>query len=282
MGSMIKTVGKVIIAVFVILVVLFAGFLISLSVIGSSAADNPHSVFMYELTLSTAQPMSNVSILIPVPGYYDQHAKANLTIVNTSDLHFTDFDTASISASIEKIRGVSMMQLSATEILPLYKNRIQPIMIMPGEEEDLPPPPTHIYSHSYSEETPDNVPMTLHLYKETDHVIDTKNPFDNEPLLMPVMIVEKLDPAAQPFYGEYHIGSVSDAYVVEIPVYASYDTSDENIFRISARMTGMNQWWVLGWQSNSYSETLNAEITGNNDGWIMLEGLVLTGDGVYK
>jgi hypothetical protein len=272
---------KIIIAVFIIVVLLLAGLMIFFVVLDFSASDSTRLNYMYELTMSTEKPMTNATILIPVPGYYDKQRGANITIINTSNLNFNNFDTVNISCTIENINGIPMMKISANQILPLYKNYIEPVMIMPGQDEKNLPQPTHVYSHSYSEETPEIIQMTLNLYSETDHIIDTKNPFDKEPLFIPYRIIEKVNSTSELFYRDFYISSRSDAYLVEIPVYLSYDTPDDNTLCISTKMTGINEWWVFGWQRNQYSERFNAEITGKNDGWNMYEGILLTGDGVY-
>jgi hypothetical protein len=44
---------------------------------------------------------------------------------------------------------------------------------------------------------------------------------------------------------------------------------------------GSNAIWRGGWQSNTYSDTVALEITGDKQGWIKGNGILFTAEGVY-
>ncbi|MCC7556619.1 MAG: hypothetical protein KO254_11025, partial [Methanoculleus marisnigri] len=90
-----------------------------------------------------------------------------MTPVNLSRASLSNFDRDNISVRIEDVGGVPMLNISAERIDPVYKNRIEPIAIMPGQNESELPEPTHIYSNKYSEDTPVLVEMELHMF-DTD------------------------------------------------------------------------------------------------------------------
>jgi len=73
----------------------------------------------------------------------------------------------------------------------------------------------------------------------------------------------------------------SSGYVVEVPFILSFDAGDENVLTISADFLGTNQWWILGWQSNSYSERVGHEFRGPCNGTYPVKGILITGKGVY-
>lgn len=282
MGNLLKILRKVLIAMVILVVLLFVSIAVFIGFLGQSAAENSESVYIYELKLSTTGPLENAALLIPVPSYYNPDSGTNETVLNMSLVGFTHFDSDNISARIEKVNGVPMLNISADRIDPLYKNRIEPIAIMPGENESDLPQPTHIYSDRYSEETPVLVEMELHMYNnDPGHEIATRMPIGNEPLFMPYRIVSTFSSSGG-FMGEgYYVSPGSSGFVVEVPFILSYDADDENVLTISSEFQGINQWWVLGWRSNSYRERVRHEFIGECSDTYPVKGVLITGEGVY-
>jgi len=239
-------------------------------------------MYLYDLTLSTSGPIEDVVLLIPVPCFYNSDSGNNETIINISHLSFSNIDQDNISITIETVNGVPMLNISAESITPLYKNRIEPIMIMPGENVSELPQPTHIYSDSYSEETPVLVRMEIHLFDNNPgHEIDTRMPIGKEPLLMPYGFLRNLSSTEDGFYEGYYLSRGTTGYLVKVPFILTYHSDDENVLSISSEFQGINQWFILGWQSNSYHERISHEFTGEGNGTYLVTGLLATGDGVY-
>lgn len=280
MASALRIIGYLIIAAFLALLVLF-GVLFGLFTFTSSQSE-VRSLYQYDLYLSTEQPLYNATLLIPAPVYYDETRGANVTVLNIPEMNFEEFEPGEIDITLEEIDGIPMLKIYAAEIRPIYKNHIEPIMILPGQDEEKLPEPTSIYSDTYSAETPDLVDRSAHLYMKADTLIDTKDPLGKEPLFEPYIVMEQLESDTDTLYGEYYIASGTSGFLVEIPVFASYTTADNNTVVISSEFTGINQWWILGWQSNSYRERFTAELTGCQDGRQHYEAVIVTGDGVYR
>ena len=247
-----------------------------------SFSESAQSLYLYELTLSTSGPLEDAVLLIPIPCFYNSDSGNNETIINISQLSFSNINRDNISVTIETVNGVPMLNISADEITPLYKNRIEPIMIMPGENVSELPQPTHIYSDRYSEETPSPVRMEIHLFDSSpDHKIDTRMPFGKEPLVMPYRLLRNLSSTEDGFYEGYYLSRGSAGYLVEVPFILTYHSDEENVLTISSELQGINQWWILGWQSNSYHERISHEFAGEGNGTYLVTGLLATGDGVY-
>jgi hypothetical protein len=282
MASLPDILKKIILAILILVVVLVAVFVSILGYFSLTAPQSAHSAYTYELTLSTTGPLENATLLVPVPSYYNAESGKNETVVDLSRTSFTNFDRDTISVQIEEVNGVPMLKISADRISPVYKNRITPIPIMPGQNESELPQPTHIYSYRYSEETPELVGMEMHMYDTSvDHEIDTKTPVGKEPLFMPYRITDDITPSSGTRHAGYYVSEGSTGYVFETPFILSYTADDDNVLTISSEFQGINQWWVLGWQSNSYRERMRHEFQGGCDGTYQVTGVLITGDGVY-
>jgi hypothetical protein len=277
MGNILR---NVLIAAGILAAILFILIILTAAILGQSASESFASVYHYELQISTSGPIEDAVLLIPIPSRYDPDLRANVTPIDISRASFSNFDN-NISARIEHVDGVPMLNISADRIDPIYKNRIEPIPIMPGQNESELPKPTHVYSDRYSEETPVLVEMELTMpATESGHEIETRRPIGNEPLFMPYRVVSTLNTSGGPIDG-YYVSPGSSGYVVEVPFIFSFDAEDENVLTISADFLGTNQWWILGWQSNSYHESVRHEFTGPCNGTYPVRGTLVTGEGVY-
>lgn len=282
MGTLPDILKTIILAILILVVILVAVFVSILGYFSLTASDNSQSVYIYELKLSTTGPLDDATLLIPIPSSYNAESGKNETAINISRTSFTNFDRENISVQIEEVDGVPMLNISADRISPLYKNRITPIPIMPGQDESELPQPTHIYSDRYSEETPELVGMEMRMYDTSvDHEIDTKTPAGKEPLFMPYRITDDITPSSGTRHAGYYVSEGSTGYVFETPFILSYTADDDNVLTISSEFQGINQWWVLGWQSNSYRERMRHEFQGGCDGTYQVTGVLITGDGVY-
>lgn len=273
---------KIILAIIILIIVLVAAFALILGYFSMSAPQSAHSAYNYELTLSTTGPLENATLLIPIPSYYSAESGKNETVINISRIGFENFDRENISVQVDEVNGVPMLNISADLISPLYKNRITPVPISPGQNESELPRPTQIYSDQYSEETPLLVEMDIHMYDSSvGHEIDTKTPVGNEPLFMPYKITGNISGSDGAMYGDYYVGRGSSGYLFETPFVLSYTADDGNVLTVSSEFQGINQWWTGGWQSNSYHERIRHEFPGECNGTYQVEGVLITGEGVY-
>ena len=272
---------KAVVAAGVLAVILFVCIALLAAILGQSASESFRSSWSYDLQVSTSGPLDDAVLLIPIPSRYDPETGTNVTPLDLSRASFSHFDRDKISVTIEHVDGIPMLKISADRIDPVYKNRITPIPIAPGQNESELPKPTQIYSNRYSEETPVLVEMELHVPGTSpEHEIDTRTPIGTEPLLTPYRIVGNLSGSGGPTDG-YYVSPGSSGYIIEVPFILSFDAADGNVLTISAEFLGVNQWWVLGWQSNSYHEMVRHEFTGSCNGTYPARGILVTGEGVY-
>lgn len=110
----------------------------------------------------------------------------------------------------------------------------------------------------------------------SDQTIDTMNPLSNEMVLMPKYNLTHNVNAS----GAY--SRTSEQFDYESRVYASYETSSNANTSISIYMTGHNEWWIGGWQYNSYWENMEIKLSGSQDGWTTVNGQLVTGEGTYE
>ena len=124
--------------------------------------------------------------------------------------------------------------------------------------------------------------MKIHLYEsDVGHTINTRMPFGTEPLFMPYRILENFSNPEDGMYEGYYVRGKASASLFEVPFILSYTCDDDNVLTISTEFLGANEWWVGGWQGNSYRERISHEFTGNTDGVYWVKGILVMGEGVY-
>jgi len=283
MGNLLDDSGRINLAIIVLIIILVMFSVIIIGFFSITASESAQSVYIYELKFSTSEPIEDVVLLIPVPSYYNPDSGHNETVINMSRISFNNVDRSEgISAKIEDVDGIPMLNISADRINPIYKNQIEPIAIMPGQNESELPRPTHIYSDRYSEETPLLIAMELHMYdNDAGHEIDTRMPIGKEPLFMPYRIIENFSGADGGMYEDYYLSEGASGSFIEVPFILSYTADDANVLTVSTEFQGINQWWMGGWQSNSYRERIYHAFTGESNGTYWVKGLLTAGDGVY-
>ena len=269
----------VLVAGVILAALLFVFMALVMGSLDRSATESFQSSYRYELKVSTSGPIEDAVLLLPLPSRYNPDSGTNVTPVNLSRASLSNFDRDNISVRIEDVGGVPMLNISAERIDPVYKNRIEPIAIVPGQNESELPEPTHIYSNKYSEDTPVLVEMELHMF-DTDpgHEIETRTPVGAEPLFMPYRVVGTVSRSDDEYY---YLGPGASGYIIEVPVILSFDAAEGNVLTITSEFHGRNEWWVLGWQYNTYFERISHEFRGPCNGTYPVRGVLVTGEGVY-
>lgn len=124
--------------------------------------------------------------------------------------------------------------------------------------------------------SPGRIPRTVEFgaREMTGRMIDTRDPIGSAPLLYPKGPLNATTPGPVPATGRN--------YAYTSPAYVDY-TSDEPVeIEISASVTGINEWWDLGWwSSNLYSDRITVRCTGGEKGWVTAQCLLRTGIGQY-
>jgi len=100
----------------------------------------------------------------------------------------------------------------------------------------------------------------------SNQTIDSINPLGNEMVLMPKYNLTR-DVNARGAYSR-----TSEQFDYDSKMYAYYDTSSNANVSISIYLNGRNEWWIGGWQYNSYWETMEVMLSGSQDGWTTVSG----------
>jgi len=240
--------------------------------------DSLMSNYEYDITITSNSSLQNVTLYLPVP-VFENKSEVGLEIVN-GDYYNKPSDW---NLSLEDTEYGLMLKIEAGEIQPVYHSL--PVAVPepePGsddienetyEEEQI------VESHEYSEETPVLVSFDFGTSVEADHVINTKYPAGNEPVLLPKNNLRESEEGSTVPLPE-HINPKYFDY--ESLVYARYDSSPDSDVQIFIEMEGRNEWWIYGWQYNEYIDRISIQLTGPQEGWVQAEGKLTTGDGVYR
>lgn len=110
----------------------------------------------------------------------------------------------------------------------------------------------------------------------SNQTIDTMNPLGNEMVLMPKYNLTHNVNAS----GTY--SRTSEQLDYESRIYAYYETSSDVNVSISIYLNGRNEWWIGGWQYNSYWETMETMLSDSQNGWTTVNGQLVTGEGTYE
>jgi hypothetical protein len=223
--------------------------------------------YRYDVSLTTDAALRNVTLNIPLPVHNDTSAIGN--ILSRSEGYGVPDDW---NLSVTMVDGTPMLVVAAAEILPRYAPR--PISVTAGEEPAE--AATITYSSAYSDATPILLPYSFgatvdggSTYYTADldaGPIDTRHPLDTEPVLSPK---GNLTPAAD-----------GRRYTYDCPLYLSCDAPATAKLTLSIRFSGSNEWWLLGWSSNAYTDQILTEIQAK-DGWRSVGGTLSTGEGRY-
>jgi hypothetical protein len=106
-------------------------------------------------------------------------------------------------------------------------------------------------------------------------VVNTRSPFGNEPLLFPKYNLHEKSAASSEHGGElrnYEYGSV---------IYARYDTYPDVEVGLGIFAAGWNE-WTLDHKYNCYRDRIDVQLTGPQNGWVPVQGELVTGSGVYR
>lgn len=287
MDGFVEIIGKFIIGIFILGVILFGILLAAIVVADYYTDDCKQAVYSVDIDISTSKPVYNATLLIPLPSAPDFDSGGYITFLNLSEAVFINPDQENVSAQIEIQNSFPVLNISSKRTSMIYKNRIVPEEILPGQNEsELSPLPETIYSDRYSNETPIISPIEIHMYymKTNGIEINTKKPFETEPLLRPYNILNVTGKDNSFFSKDYFKGKISDEYSesqIEVPVYLSYETDTDNILSISCTLRGSNEWWKGGWTGNSYEESAGNKFKGIKCGTYTLEGVLTAGKGAY-
>ena len=127
---------------------------------------------------------------------------------------------------------------------------------------------------SMKNEKPRSVDLSTIVF--SNQTIDTMNPLSREMVLMPkYKLIHNVNAS-----GTY--SRTSEQFDYESQMYAYYETSSNANVSISIYLNARNEWWIGGWQYNSYWENMEIKLSGPQDGWTTVNGQLITGEGTYE
>jgi len=117
-------------------------------------------------------------------------------------------------------------------------------------------------------------PVELGVRRTIATAINTRDPFGSEPLLEPKEDIRETG-AVTP------VTRTARSFAYASPVYLDYRSDKPAKIEISVSVLGSNEWWELGWSSNSYTDRIFASLPDGGRGWVRAEGFLVTGNGRY-
>lgn len=270
--------------------IIFGGFVLFflfLLVLGSMYLKNENeemyndslmSNYEYDITLESNRTLQNVTLYLPVP-VFENESKVGLEMVNGDYYN----KPSNWNLSLEDTEHGLMFKMETVEIKPVYHSL--PVAVPepePGSEsieDEVEEEEQIVESNEYSEETPVLTSFDFGTNVKADHMINTRFPVGNEPVLLPKYNLreseeEPIVPRSEHLNPEY--------FDYESLVYAHYDTSNDTDVQIFVELNSRNEWWVYGWQYNDYIDRISIRLSGPQEGWVKAEGKLTTGDGIYK
>jgi len=198
--------------------------------------------YVYDIQITTDLPLNNITLYVPLPWVN------NTSTVSQSIMNITNGQNPAWEYTLVKTEHGPMLSMRT--------ERIEPKFALRGEGPD-----------TYSR------PVILATTVFFNDTINTKNPVGNAEVLMPR-------------YNSANLGAITSyrnaiSYRYDSIIYAHYETSPDARVSIAVRRDAQNEWWIGGWQSNSYRELIITELSGPQNGWIIVNGELVTGEGTY-
>jgi len=263
--------------------------------------ENFNSVYSYDISLNSDSELKNITLYLPLPVYENVSATGN-ELINRSLQEKNGWNSSILDTENGKMlvlradRFVPEMHFRETAINeeipeendPEDNEGAKPVesAALTEESKEVEPvegtPETEIQINSLEEDSSENVqfsmPLEFHGEFTSDSEINTKLPLGNEPVLNPAynLTISKYD---MPYPENREPPNVYD---YDSLIYANYETSPEAKVSLAIHSSGMNEWWIYGWNWNQYSEQIFADLNGPQQGWVKVQGKITMGEGSYR
>lgn len=205
------------------------------------------SSYDYDVTLTADSTLSNVILYLPLP-VINNTSSVGMDIVE----HDFNDDYSSWEYALVNTDYGLMLSMENEKVEPKYTA-----------------------SNKYSEKIQrPSVDFSTIVF--SNQTIDTMNPVGNTLVLMPKYNLTHNVGAREAYSPQYK------QFNYESRMYAYYETSSDANVSISIYLDARNEWWIGGWQSNSYREDMEIKLFGSQDGWTTVSGELVTGEGTYE
>lgn len=264
-----RTVGIVLVAVLLVALLLAgAGWALSQAWYAQSYG----SEYVYDVRVGpnyANDSVSNVTVLLPLPVHEGTSSIGDA--VTEGDVQFPD----GWSYAVVETEHGRMLRLEADEIPgePTYYRAV-----MEGDRlVDWEEIPAAEYSRNDSDTIRiDHDDLEIRRTVSVNETIDTKSPQGNEPLLTPRSNQRAVD------CEQFHERPGPSCYAYDTRVYLSYDADPGTEMYVRVELSGTNSWWILGWNYNEYRDTVTLLTDESPDGWVTVDGQLVTGSGNYR
>ena len=204
---------------------------------------NARGDYYYLIQITTDSPLSNVTFYMPLSMLNNTSSVGQNIINSTYDNQRVKWET-------------TFVETEHGPMLSMRTEKIEPKFALRGDGPDTYPRAVDFAIIVFSNDT-----------------IDTRNPVGNAEVLMPR-------------YNSTNLGTITNyrnaiSYNYDSRIYAHYEASPDANVQIYIKLEAQNEWWIGGAQSNSYRELIITEFSGPQDGWVIVNGGLVTGEGTY-
>jgi hypothetical protein len=250
-----------------------------------------NSAYSYDISLNSDSELKNITFYLPLP-VYENVSECGNELINRSlqennGWHSSIVDTENGKMLVLKadrfVPEMHSREAAISEEIPEENEEAEPVenagVVDEGQEEE---PSEEAPETEIKENSPENVqfsmPLEFHGGFTSDSEINTRLPLGNEPVLSPAynLTLSKYD---MPYPENREPPTVYDYNSL---IYADYETSPEAKVYLAIHSSGMNEWWIYGWNWNQYSEQIFADLTGQQQGWVDVQGKITMGEGSYR
>lgn len=217
------------------------------------------SQYSYDVVLNTNETLENVSIYLPLPV---ADGKPDLGAAMVAE----GADEANFSLAVVDTEYGPMLRVSTDRLVvtPRYYEFVEDAngtgrRVEIDESEYDPADPNMMRDA--------NAGTLLTVYVPANESLATDDPWGVEPMLSP-----RADP--RPADCGFPHGDWLACYEYDTRVYATYETGSTARVDLGTRVEGWNEWWVFGWNYDTYRDAVDVTLYGPQDGWTPATGTV--------
>lgn len=243
---------KIAIVLGILLLIVMAALVMFFNKFNSYDESTLRSNYNFRIALTTNSKLENPTFIVPIP--IGNEALVNMAI-NESTQKSDGWNISMIETEYGK-----MFKISAREFVPqVHKNiELDPDTNMPTGND-----------RSFTMGSKD-----VDVSVAADHIIDTLNATENEPLLS-----QKFNLTISHYGEEPPAYNSQKTLSYDSIIYADYTSSPDAVVEVFVDLNGVNEWWQGGSGFNRYHDRLGTTFKGEKHGWVSVTGELAEGEG---
>lgn len=255
-----------------------------------------HHVIEYSVRISSDTTLENLTLLIPLPSVN------GTSTIGEGLAYGSGYGVPEgWNLSLERLNGSQFLKIADAEFVPERAAYPVPIGEDPGENESrlqgkstirtIPLATTSVIMNTRNGsayavrigpgvnttaaacELPILRPVEFGVREMVAATINTRDPFGMEPLLEPKEDLRETGCGTP-------VTKTARCFAYTSPVYIDYRSDGPSDIEISVSVHASNEWWELGWSSNSYTDRIFVS-PPDGKGWVTADGSLLIGNGRY-